>query len=80
MFNIPVPKFIMAIRKRPVCIMVVVGLAIFTDMLMYGLAIPVLPQLLEGQVDNISLANGVLSGCYAVGLLVGAPLSGYLSD
>ncbi|KAJ1650536.1 hypothetical protein IWQ61_008687 [Dispira simplex] len=80
MFNFPVPKFVIAIRRRPICIMVVVGLAIFTDMLMYGLAIPVLPHLLEDQVDNISLANGVLSGCYAAGLLVGAPLSGYLSD
>ncbi|KAJ1964806.1 hypothetical protein H4R35_007117 [Dimargaris xerosporica] len=31
-------------------------------------------------VDNISLANGLLTGAFAIGLLFGAPLAGWLSD
>ncbi|KAJ1926038.1 hypothetical protein IWQ60_004135 [Tieghemiomyces parasiticus] len=75
-----VPAWLHRIRGKQSVVMAVAGIAVFTDMLIFGLAIPVLPKLLETMVDNVSTANGILSGSFAVGLLVGAPISGRLSD
>lgn len=57
----------------------VVAIAVFADMLIYGMVVPILPHYAEslgasqGQI-------GLLFASYAVSLLIGAPLFGLLSD
>lgn len=63
--------------------MAVVALALFTDMIVYGVVIPVLPELLKtlGGDESTNAGDlGVLFGSYAFGLLVMAPVFGFLSD
>jgi len=57
----------------------VVAIAVFADMMVYGMVVPILPQYAvslgasQGQI-------GMLFASYAVSLLIGAPLFGLLSD
>ncbi|KAJ1971982.1 hypothetical protein H4R35_004940 [Dimargaris xerosporica] len=51
-----------------------------SNMLMYAIVIPIFPQMLKGIVDDVSLSSGVLTGCYALGVFVGSPIAGWLSD
>jgi MFS family permease len=54
-------------------------LALFTDLLVYGLAIPVLP-LLPSVVSAGPAATGVLFATYAAATLVVTPVAGWLVD
>jgi multidrug resistance protein len=57
----------------------VVTIAVFTDMLIYGLVVPILP----GHAAALGVSEwavGVLFGSYAVALLVATPVLGALSD
>ncbi|KAJ1926040.1 hypothetical protein IWQ60_004137 [Tieghemiomyces parasiticus] len=73
-------EFIDRLRNKQGTIIVVVGMAVFTDMLLYGIVVPVLPTMLEGMVSNASQANGFLFGIYALGLIIGGLGFGGLSD
>ncbi|RKP38658.1 major facilitator superfamily domain-containing protein, partial [Dimargaris cristalligena] len=53
---------------------------IYRDMLLYGIVVPVLPDILPEMVDNVSQANGFLFGIYALGLMFGGFVFGGLSD
>ncbi|KAJ1983951.1 hypothetical protein H4R34_000963 [Dimargaris verticillata] len=46
------------------------GLNSISDLLIYAIVIPILPQMLEGIVDDVSFSSGILTGCFA----------GWLSD
>lgn len=59
--------------------MLVSCLALFTDMLVYGLAIPVLP-LLPASVDAGPAATGALFATYALAMIVTTPLAGRIVD
>jgi DHA1 family solute carrier family 18 vesicular amine transporter 1/2 len=63
----------------PRAALVVACLALFTDMFVYGLAIPVLP-LLPPVVAAGPAATGVLFGSYAVAMIVATPPAGRLVD
>ncbi|MGH2583439.1 MAG: MFS transporter, partial [Dehalococcoidia bacterium] len=68
-----------ALRGTPRAALAVVTLAAFTDMLLYGLVVPVLP----GYAKDLGISDwaiGVLFGSYSVALLVGTPIFGILSD
>ncbi|GIN70289.1 tetracycline resistance MFS efflux pump [Bacillus sp. J14TS2] len=57
----------------------VVTLAIFTDMLLYGMIVPILPDYAE----NLGLSQtaiGILFGSYAAALLITTPVFGVISD
>ncbi|KAI1317639.1 hypothetical protein EDD11_008067 [Mortierella claussenii] len=56
-----------------------VGLAIFVDLLCYGIIMPLTPFILQ-DLGLKSTANGGLIACYAVGLLIASPVAGVLSD
>jgi MFS transporter, DHA1 family, solute carrier family 18 (vesicular amine transporter), member 1/2 len=64
---------------RPAAAVAVACVALFTDMLVYGLAIPVLP-LLPATVEAGSTATGVLFACYAAAMIVVTPIAGRLVD
>ena len=66
-------------RGAPTAALAVVTVAIFTDTLVYGLVVPILPR----HVAALGLpewAVGVLFGSYAVALLVATPVFGALAD
>ncbi|KAF9363216.1 hypothetical protein BGX34_004622 [Mortierella sp. NVP85] len=56
-----------------------VGLAIFVDLLCYGIIMPLTPFIVE-RLGLKSTANGALIAAYAVGLLCASPIAGILSD
>ena len=59
--------------------LIVVTLAIFTDMLVYGLVVPILP----GYASSLGVSQtaiGLLFACYAIALFVATPVFGILSD
>ncbi len=59
--------------------LLVVGLAVFTDMLIYGLIVPILPGYAVSLGASQS-AIGLLFGSYALALFIATPLMGLLSD
>ncbi|KAF9958545.1 hypothetical protein BGZ72_000214 [Mortierella alpina] len=56
-----------------------VALAVFVDLLCYGIIMPLTPFIVE-DLGLKSTANGALIACYAVGLLISSPVAGILSD
>jgi len=66
-------------RGSPRAILLVVTLAVFTDMLVYGLVVPILPRYAT-TLGASQAAIGLLFGSYAVALLVATPFWGILSD
>ncbi|KAG0368122.1 major facilitator superfamily domain-containing protein [Gamsiella multidivaricata] len=56
-----------------------VGLAVFVDLLCYGIIMPLTPFIVE-RLGLGSTANGALIACYAVGLLISSPVAGIISD
>ena len=64
--------------SRP-AIIAVVALALFTDMVLYDVIVPILPAILRRVKKDESLM-GVLLGIYAAGLLLFTPLFGIWSD
>lgn len=59
--------------------LLVVGLAIFLDMLIYGLVVPILPRFAE-QLGANQTEIGLLFASYAVVLFIATPIFGALSD
>ncbi|NGO07016.1 MFS transporter [Streptomyces sp. HC44] len=64
---------------NPKSAVTVAFLVLFTDMLVYGLAVPVLPRLAVDAGVRAG-AIGVLFACYAAGFLAGTPLVGRWVD
>ncbi|MCP2319286.1 putative arabinose efflux permease, MFS family [Nocardia amikacinitolerans] len=65
--------------KSSTAAVVVACVALFTDMFIYGLAIPVLP-LLPATVDAGPAATGLLFASYAAAMLAATPVAGALVD
>jgi MFS family permease len=59
--------------------LVVAGIALFVDMLVYGLAVPVLP-LLPAVVKAGPAATGILFAGYAIAVILVTPLVGRMVD
>jgi MFS family permease len=71
------------LRSSKWAVLAVVSLAIFSDMLIYGVVVPILPTLLRkiGYPENeIEDSVGFLFGVYAVGLVIASPIFGFFSD
>lgn len=66
-------------RTRPAAAMTVACVALFTDMLVYGIAIPVLP-LLPATVQAGPAATGVLFAGYAAAMIAVTPIAGRMVD
>ncbi|KAJ2546226.1 hypothetical protein EV175_005681 [Coemansia sp. RSA 1933] len=67
-------------RSTPAAVLAVSTMAVFADTVVYGLIVPFLPKILQERLGMSSSANGILFGCFGVGVLVGAPTSAYVSD
>ncbi|WP_024287174.1 MFS transporter [Cellulomonas sp. KRMCY2] len=64
---------------RPRAAVVVACIALFTDMLVYGLAIPVLP-LLDATVKAGPVGTGALFASYAAAMIIATPIAGRIVD
>ncbi|ORX89629.1 MFS general substrate transporter [Basidiobolus meristosporus CBS 931.73] len=67
-------------RESKTAVLVVVTLAIFTDMLIYGIVVPILPTIVEEKLQGDSTTVGLLMGSFAAGLLGATPVFALLSD
>lgn len=67
------------IKKAQKSVLLVVTLAIFTDMLLYGMIVPILPDYAEN-LGISQTAIGILFGSYAAALLIATPIFGVVSD
>lgn len=71
-------------RSSNFLILLVVCAAVFTDIFLYGILVPVLPFALTDRVgvphDDIAKWNGILLALYNLGLCVGSPVFGFYAD
>lgn len=78
------PPYLLAFRSSTPFILFTICLAIFTDILFYGLVVPVLPFSLTIQVgvpdDQVQQWTAILMACYNITLFIGSPLVGYYAD
>jgi MFS family permease len=68
-----------ASTTSPRAALLVAGTALFTDLFVYGIAVPVLP-LLPAVVETGPSATGLLFACYAVAMVAVTPLAGRVVD
>lgn len=71
-------------RSSNFLILLVVCAAVFTDIFLYGILVPVLPFALTDRVgvpyDQIAKWNGILLALYNLGLCIGSPVFGFYAD
>lgn len=61
--------------------MAVVCLALFVDMVVYGIVIPTLPALIKDRLPHLKPSQiGLLFASYSLGLLIITPVVGVMSD
>ena len=72
------------IRRSPTMVLLVCGLALFTDMVVYGVPLPILPEILRTvnvlADADISFYANLLFAVYAIGIFLATPIFGILSD
>ncbi|KUI58446.1 hypothetical protein VP1G_05701 [Cytospora mali] len=77
------PRFL-AFRSSSTFILATVCIAIFTDILLYGIIVPVIPFALTSRVavseDSVQTWNAILLACYTIALFIGSPLVGIYAD
>jgi MFS family permease len=78
------PPPFLEFRSSTVFIVAVVCLAVFTDILLYGLIVPVIPFSLSAQAgvpeDQVQHWTAILLACYNAALFVGSPIAGFYAD
>ncbi|KAL1875929.1 hypothetical protein VTK73DRAFT_9713 [Phialemonium thermophilum] len=78
------PPRYLKFRSSSAFIIITVCLAIFTDILFYGLIVPVIPFSLTDRVgvpeDSVQRWTAILLACYNVTLFLGSPLAGIYAD
>ncbi len=74
-------NFVTRSRSSETAVLIVSGLALFTDMVIYGVIMPIIEQIIKktGQKSS-SWASSALVVIYALGLLLFTPIFGSLSD
>lgn len=78
------PPYLLAFRSSTTFIVSTICLAVFTDILFYGLIVPVIPFSLTVQAgvpeDQVQQWTAILLACYNITLFIGAPLVGFYAD
>ncbi|KAF9096231.1 hypothetical protein BGX23_011725 [Mortierella sp. AD031] len=67
-------------RRAPIAVACVVAMALFTDMVVYGVVVPILPEIVKKRLGGTSSDVGLLFACYAIGLLASTPFFAIMSD
>lgn len=68
------------IRCSKGAVVFTVMVALFVDMVVYGIVIPTIPKTVTETLGLPSQYVGILFASFAVGLLIVTPVAGYLSD
>ncbi|KAH0271348.1 MFS general substrate transporter, partial [Aureobasidium melanogenum] len=78
------PPAFLEIRSSKWLIISTVAAAVFTDVFLYGIVVPVLPFALSGRAgipeDHVQSMISVLLAAYGGALLIGAPICGWVAD
>ena len=78
------PPYLLAVRSSSTFTVGTVCLAVFTDILLYGLIVPVIPYSLTERVgvpeDDLQAWNAILLACYSLALFLGSPVAGLYAD
>lgn len=71
-------------RNVKIGVLIVSSLAVFTDMVIYGVIMPIMKEIIEKfpgyTEEDVVKAQGALPAVYAAGLLIFTPIFGSLSD
>ncbi|RIA99672.1 major facilitator superfamily domain-containing protein [Glomus cerebriforme] len=67
-------------RRSTTAVVFVAAICLFTDMIVYGIVVPILPLIVRERLGRDSKSVGFLFGCYAIGLLSATPIFAVLSD
>jgi MFS transporter, DHA1 family, solute carrier family 18 (vesicular amine transporter), member 1/2 len=67
------------LRKKPLTGLLVIALAVFIDMLLYSLVVPIVP-LYVSEFGASQSTIGLLISCYAVSFIIATPILGVISD
>ncbi|KAL8884303.1 MAG: hypothetical protein Q9215_007615, partial [Flavoplaca cf. flavocitrina] len=72
------------LRSSDGFIIFVVGMAVFTDMMLYGLVVPMLPYALSDRIgiaqENVQRWNSILLGSFGGALMLGSLVMGWIGD
>ncbi|KAK3832578.1 MAG: major facilitator superfamily domain-containing protein [Linnemannia elongata] len=71
--------FLYGLRTHKHYITLTILLALFTDMVSYGIIIPIMPSIIE-HMGGDSTKTGVLVAVYAAGIMSASPIFGMISD
>jgi MFS family permease len=78
------PPFLLKYRSSTPFIIFTIALAVFTDIFLYGLIVPVIPYSITVQAgiaeDRVQQWTAILLACYNATLFVGSPLVGWYAD
>lgn len=78
------PPSFLAFRSSRSFIAATVCIATFTDILLYGIIVPVMPYALTSRVgvseDSVQTWNAILLACYTIALFIGGPFVGIYAD
>lgn len=78
------PPYLLKYRSSTPFILFTISLAIFTDIFLYGLIVPVIPFSLTVQAgvaeDQVQQWTAILLACYNITLFVGSPIVGWYAD
>ncbi|ROW13318.1 hypothetical protein VPNG_05419 [Cytospora leucostoma] len=77
------PRFL-AFRSSSTFILTTVCIAIFTDICLYGIIVPVIPFALTSRAgiseDSVQTWNAILLACYTIAMFIGSPVVGIYAD
>jgi len=78
------PPYLLRIRSSKTFILTTICIAVFTDIFLYGIIVPVIPFALSSRAgvseDQVQHWVSVLLAVYGAALLVGSPIAGWYAD
>lgn len=78
------PPLFLAFRSSRGFIAATVCLAIFTDIFLYGIIVPVLPFAMTSRIgipnDSLQQWNAIFLACYTIAVCIGSPIAGIYAD
>ncbi|KAH6683125.1 MFS transporter-like protein [Halenospora varia] len=78
------PPYLLHVRSSKFFILFTICLAVFTDIFLYGIIVPVIPFALSSragvQESDVQKYVSILLAVYGAALLVGSPLAGWYAD
>jgi hypothetical protein len=78
------PPYFLHVRSSKLFILTTICIAVFTDMFLYGIIVPVIPFALTSRAgvvqSSIQSWTSILLACYGAALLVCSPFAGWYAD